>query len=166
MKLDSAKQLYFINSRDQNAVFPQLGKYIKNVPLVQEQVGDGYIRLATPFGSPYVALVSPFEEPEESGVKRFDRLILPDRRNIMMLINPAEEKTVDETAIMSAFGLTHAQAKVAVCLFRGMSLKATAQHNRIAYSTAKSHLKSATSIMGVHSQTELVLRLAGILCFS
>jgi DNA-binding CsgD family transcriptional regulator len=61
-----------------------------------------------------------------------------------------------------AFGLTATEARLATTLASGESLRAAAEGRGMTHETARGHLKSIFSKVGVHRQTELVAVLANL----
>ena len=82
---------------------------------------------------------------------------LPQRPNaIVLLADPLDEVDGLENAFQVYFGTTRAEARVAVCLVRGLSLKQVADNLRISINTVKTHLKQLMRRTGTGRQGELV----------
>jgi DNA-binding CsgD family transcriptional regulator len=68
-----------------------------------------------------------------------------------------------ESALRASFGLTAAEARLAVRLASGEPLDRIADELGVAYETSRNHVKAIFSKMDVHRQTELVAVLARLL---
>ena len=123
VKTDRSKALYFVSHSDQNAVFPQLSCHRPNKAACQKNVTERYIRLEKPIDTPFIALVSPFKSPEDQQLSPFGTMTPPEHKDMVMIIDPSEERTVNEAAVKTAYLLTPAQTKLAMSLFKGMAFK-------------------------------------------
>jgi|SRR5262245_14327145 len=69
-----------------------------------------------------------------------------------------EEREIPQADVLKTrFGLSPAEARLAVLLFGGASLRSCAMALGIQYETARSYLKSVFQKTGTHRQAELVL---------
>jgi DNA-binding CsgD family transcriptional regulator len=88
---------------------------------------------------------------------------LADCQALLVFVDLEKRVRPSQEAIRSAFGLTAAEARLAVRLAGGAPLDAVADEFRIAKETARSQLKSIFQRTGVHRQSELVSLLASFL---
>jgi DNA-binding CsgD family transcriptional regulator len=81
-----------------------------------------------------------------------------ERQPIVMLFasRPCETSLPDVQQLRSHFGLTHAQAKLAVEIAKGKGLKACTQRLGIAMTTGRSHLRQIFDKTETRRQAELV----------
>lgn len=78
---------------------------------------------------------------------------------VLLLVDKQRPRHVPtEQALRSAFGLTPAQARLAVAIAKGQTIRSAADELRISNGTARSHLKSIFAKMDVHRQAELVAK--------
>ncbi|WFU07458.1 helix-turn-helix transcriptional regulator (plasmid) [Rhizobium sp. CB3171] len=86
----------------------------------------------------------------------FDLLASPEPC-LLLIIRPllALEASASEV-LRATFGLTAAEARLAIGLAKGASLSATAIFLGITYQTSRSQLKAVFAKLGVHRQSELV----------
>jgi len=89
--------------------------------------------------------------------------ILVDCRAIVVLIDPDDFSRPPEAVLRTAFGLSHAEARLAARLASGEALESAAERFGIAKDTGRSHLKNVFEKTGVHRQAELVALLAPLL---
>jgi len=79
---------------------------------------------------------------------------------ILIILDPCEDGGPSEAVLRQAFGLTSAEARIALGLARGRELKEIAALHCVAESTVRSQLKSILSKTDTHRQSELVALLA------
>jgi DNA-binding CsgD family transcriptional regulator len=110
----------------------------------------GYVGVARPSGRrSYVLTVSP--------VGRQRPVTRPgDPAVAVILSDPDEELRIDEAPLMSLFGLTHAEARVAALLTAGRSLAEIARELGIGFETVRTHLARARAKTDTASQVDLV----------
>jgi DNA-binding CsgD family transcriptional regulator len=77
-------------------------------------------------------------------------------RVAIFLRDPEHQSTRSIDVIRRLFELTHAEASLAMLLANGMTLDEAAEQLNIRRNTARAHLRSIFSKMGVTRQTELV----------
>ncbi|MBB3451950.1 DNA-binding CsgD family transcriptional regulator [Rhizobium sp. BK313] len=78
-------------------------------------------------------------------------------------VEDPEEKVRQRPATLTKlFGLTRAEAEIALMLAQGMTLHDIATHRTVSYQTARAHLKSIYRKTDTNRQPELSLLLAGI----
>jgi DNA-binding CsgD family transcriptional regulator len=78
-------------------------------------------------------------------------------RLALLIISEARLLSADDAQILSAlFDLTPAEARIAIVLMQGLSVKEVADRFQVEVSTVRSHLKSAFAKVGCGSQADLV----------
>jgi DNA-binding CsgD family transcriptional regulator len=76
---------------------------------------------------------------------------------ILLTLNPFALSGDDQLKrLRQLYGLTPAEARICMLLSQGVSMPIAAQRQGVSYETARSHLKSIFSKIGVTRQTELV----------
>ena len=75
---------------------------------------------------------------------------------LINLIDPAQPRLKLIDSLVQQFGLTRAEARVAISISNGHSTAETAQGQNISRNTIRSHLRSIYSKMGVSRQADLV----------
>jgi DNA-binding CsgD family transcriptional regulator len=145
------------------AAFPTeaavLSKTLAQALAVAAGTGDRLgepLRLTRPSGAPPL-LVLPVPLPPPA----FElwNLVEP-ARVLVLIIDPAAQGHGKAATIQSAFGLTLAEARVAVLVASGMTGPQAANALGISTSTVKTHLKRCFDKIGVHSQVALARLLA------
>lgn len=159
--------------RDGNVVGSSSGKLLAQSPalahrlakLIMEAVdaaagsggsGGGVLELPRSDRLPLTVVVAPFR-PARDGFGA------PAPAAILFVRDP-EAMPPSGAALRDLFGLTPAQACLAVDLCRGLSLEEIARTRRISMNTARTHLKELMARCGARRQAELVallLRRAG-----
>jgi DNA-binding CsgD family transcriptional regulator/PAS domain-containing protein len=110
----------------------------------------GHIGISRPSGRrSYVLTVSPL------GLQR-PVARSSDPAVAVILSDPDEEMRIDERPLMSVFGLTAAEARVAALLTAGRSLAEIAAELQIGFETVRTHLARARAKTGTASQVDLV----------
>ncbi len=113
------------------------------------------LRLPRLSGAPaWVATVIPLS-PESS-----ERLIGPQARAVIFLVQPTQQLPVDADAVGLAFGLTQRQSALAILIARGASLTQAAKALSISAETARSHLKEIFARTNTRRQVDLVRALS------
>jgi DNA-binding CsgD family transcriptional regulator len=82
---------------------------------------------------------------------------------VLVLVDPDARPRPPETALRSAFGLTAAEARLAMQLAAGEPLEAAANALGIAKETARVQLKAIFAKLDLHRQSELVALMARLL---
>lgn len=109
------------------------------------------LRLLRPSGEPaLVATVMPLS-PENG-----ERLIAPQARAVIFVVQPSQPLSLDSAAVEAAFGLTPRQAALAVLVARGASLPQAAAKLSTSQETVRSHLKEIFERTGTRRQADLV----------
>ena len=118
----------------------------------------GTLALARPSGRPYVVQILPLP-PEQSlpGVPH-----LAFRPEAALLVSdPESTVAIPEQRLRQAYGLTRAEAALAVRLVAGMSLREAARELGVSDNTAKAQLKAVFVKLDVDRQASLVRRVLG-----
>lgn len=95
-------------------------------------------------------LVSPVRDHALAG--------LSPGRLAMLLIGGQAPKSVEESAVGRAYGLTPAEARLLAALVEGERLPAYARRHGISITTAKTHLKALFDKVGERRQADLIRR--------
>lgn len=82
---------------------------------------------------------------------------------LLVLVDPDERPRPPEAALRAGFGLTAAEAKLAMQLAAGEPLESAAERLGIAKETARVQLKAVFAKLDLHRQAELVALLARLL---
>jgi DNA-binding CsgD family transcriptional regulator/PAS domain-containing protein len=83
-------------------------------------------------------------------------------RVLLTISDPERRATPAARTLSELFGLTPAEANVALLLHQGRDLNAVASALGVTRNTARTHLQQVLAKTGCHRQTELVLRLSAI----
>lgn len=89
-------------------------------------------------------------------LKSVARHVFSPIQAVVVLIDPAAQRSPSESALHACFALTPSEAKLAQALASGRSLDAVAKAFGISYETARNQLKSIFDKTGTHRQPELV----------
>jgi DNA-binding CsgD family transcriptional regulator len=118
----------------------------------------GPLRLSRPSGAaPLLVLPVPLPPPAFALWE-----MLEQARVLVLIVDPTAQSRTTAAAIQTTFGLTAAEARVAVLIGSGLSGPQTAAMLGISPSTVKTHLKRCFEKTGVHSQVGLA-RILGAL---
>ena len=88
-------------------------------------------------------------------VDRFGGLGMHDVAAMLVVFDPARPLDIPPERIMDAYGLTLAEARVALCAASGASVPETARRLNISANTVKTHLRRVFAKTGVSRQSEL-----------
>jgi DNA-binding CsgD family transcriptional regulator len=114
------------------------------------------LRLTRPSGDPPLLLLTvPLPPP---AFELWD--LLEPARVLVLIVDPAAQRQRKASTIQAAFGLTSAEARVAVLVASGLTGPQAAKALGISASTVKTHLKRCFDKVGVHSQVALAHLLA------
>jgi DNA-binding CsgD family transcriptional regulator len=106
-------------------------------------------------GRPLYVIAAPL--PEET------LWLQPARRRVLLLLrDPAERAELEEQDLRSLFGLTRAEARLALQLYRGEELAAAATSLGISPHTARAHLNAILAKTETSRQAELMRRLVTV----
>ncbi|PLP60488.1 hypothetical protein CYK37_04960 [Mesorhizobium loti] len=76
---------------------------------------------------------------------------------VCLLEDPERRSTAEPQLLRQAFGLTRAEAEIAVLLSQGMRLRQIAEQKAISYETARAHLRSIFAKTGASRQADLIV---------
>jgi DNA-binding CsgD family transcriptional regulator len=93
-------------------------------------------------------------------IGRFADLRMPDAAVLLFIIDPANRGGIPLAWIMDAYGLTPAEARVALCAASGATIPETARRLNVSVNTVKTHLTKVFAKTGTSRKTELA-RLMG-----
>ncbi|MBK8174065.1 MAG: hypothetical protein IPK66_01795 [Rhodospirillales bacterium] len=98
---------------------------------------------------PITLLVMPVKDRTQ---RRSDR----DPAAVLFIGDPERTVDIDPRQLVRMYGLSRAEARVAVLLAKGLRLEQAAQHLGLTYETVRKHLKQIFSKTGTDRQAELV----------
>lgn len=82
---------------------------------------------------------------------------------VVYLSDPESPQNVQAESLQAVYGMSHAEAKVAIGLANGLSLEQIGRHNGVSVETVRSQLKGVFRHMGVNRQQDVVrLVLSGV----
>jgi DNA-binding CsgD family transcriptional regulator len=103
---------------------------------------------------PYVVHVTPFVSPTHEA---------PARRALIVVVDPDSERQPPATLLRRLFGLTEAEAEVALLVVRGHGLRPISDELSVSLATVKTHLQRVFDKTGTHRQAEVVGLLLGLM---
>src|SRR5262249_17735737 len=95
-------------------------------------------------------------------VGRFADLSLPDAAVLLFIIDPANRAGIPLPWVMDGYGLTPAEARVALAASSGLTVPETAYQLGLSRNTIKTHLRKVFAKTGTSRQTELARLMASI----
>jgi DNA-binding CsgD family transcriptional regulator len=109
------------------------------------------VRISRPSGAaPLLIVAVPLPRPSFS----FWDAVMPARA-LVVIVDPAAKSRTTSSAIQAAYGLTAAEARVALLLASGVTGAQMPALLGVTAATIKTHLKRCFEKTGVHSQAEL-----------
>ncbi len=87
---------------------------------------------------------------------RFADLHLPDAAMMLFIVDPANRLDIPPAVVMDAFGLTRAEARVALAVASGLGVPEVAIQLDLSPNTVKTHLRRVFAKTGTGRQAELV----------
>jgi DNA-binding CsgD family transcriptional regulator len=110
-------------------------------------------------GRPLTVIVSSIRSKDlgrlsDAGVK--------DAAGLLFVIDPANRRSIPLGQIMDAYGLTHAEARVALAASSGNTILETAQSLNLSPNTIKTHLRCVFAKTATRRQAELAVLIAAI----
>jgi DNA-binding CsgD family transcriptional regulator len=93
-------------------------------------------------------------------VSVYPRRVGDDRSLVMLISDPEDHELSDSSTLMKIHGFTRAEARVALLLLAGKTIKEAAGELDISIATARQHLKSLFSKTQTARQSEFVLLLS------
>lgn len=89
--------------------------------------------------------------------------ILPAaERAVLVVVDPDDRATPPKELLRRVFGMTDAEASVALCVLNGDGLKPIAERLHLSPATVKTHLQHVFDKTNTHRQAELVRLLLGV----
>jgi DNA-binding CsgD family transcriptional regulator len=116
---------------------------------------SGCVTLTRPEGRPLILFVYRFRDADREGCERGGAMVV--------VVDPDEPREPAESLVRQVFGLTSAEARLAIALVRGLDVKEIAALNGVAEVTIRSQLKSVLAKTETHRQSELVALVARLL---
>jgi DNA-binding CsgD family transcriptional regulator len=95
-------------------------------------------------------------------VSRFADLSMPDAAVLLFIVDPANRVGIPLVWIMDAYGLTPAEARVALAASSGLTIPETAHRLGLSPNTIKTHLRKVFAKTGTNRQTELARLMTSI----
>lgn len=114
-------------------------------------------------GAPLAIIVSSVRGKD---IGRFTDLHLPDAAVMLFIVDPANRLDIPPAVVMNAFGLTRAEARVALAVSSGLSVPEVAIQLGLSPNTVKTHLRRVFAKTGTGRQAELVRLMTSIGLFS
>ena len=93
---------------------------------------------------------------------RFADLSLPDAAVLLFIVDPANRAGIPLAWIVDAYGLTPAEARVALAASSGLTIPETAHRLGLSPNTVKTHLRKVFAKTGTSRQIELARLMASI----
>jgi DNA-binding CsgD family transcriptional regulator len=93
---------------------------------------------------------------------RFADLHLPDAAVMLFIVDPGNRLDIPPAVVMDAFGLTRAEARVALAVSSGLSVPEVAIQLGLSPNTVKTHLRRVFAKTGTGRQAELVRLMTSI----
>lgn len=116
----------------------------------------GWVRITRPSGRrPYAVFIAPLSVADE-------HLLAAEARILVLVHDTASQRCASVEMLMSIYGLTECEARLASALSGGHSLESAAAFFCIQPTTARSHLKSIFRKLGVGRQQDLVRMLTSL----
>jgi DNA-binding CsgD family transcriptional regulator len=95
-------------------------------------------------------------------VGRFSDLGMPDAAVLLFIVDPANRTGIPVSWIMDGYGLTRAEARVALSASSGLTVPETARQFGISPNTVKTHLRKVFAKTGNSRQAELARAFASM----
>jgi DNA-binding CsgD family transcriptional regulator len=95
-------------------------------------------------------------------IGRFADLGMPDAAALLFIVDPANRADIPLAWIMDAYGLTQAEARVALVAASGATIPETALRLNVSPNTVKTHLRKVFAKTGTSRQAELGRLMASI----
>jgi DNA-binding CsgD family transcriptional regulator len=95
-------------------------------------------------------------------VGRFADINMPDAAVLLIIVDPANRAGIPTGWLMDAYGLTQAEARVALAASVGITIPNMASHLALSPNTIKTHLRKVFAKTGTSRQTELVRLMTSI----
>jgi DNA-binding CsgD family transcriptional regulator len=95
-------------------------------------------------------------------IGRFADLGMPDAAVLLFIVDPANRAGIPVGWIVDAYGLTPAEARVALATSSGLTIPETALQLGVSTNTVKTHLRKVFAKTGTSRQAELARLIASI----
>jgi len=95
-------------------------------------------------------------------IDRFAEISMRDAAVMLFIVDPANRAGIPVSWLMDAYGLTQAEAKVALAVSSGLGVPETASRLGLSPNTIKTHLRSVFYKSGTSRQTDLARLIASI----
>ncbi len=95
-------------------------------------------------------------------IGRFGDFGMRDAAVLLFIVDPVNRAGIPMSWIMDGYGLTQAEAKVALAASSGLSIPETASRLGLSPNTIKTHLRRIFAKTGTNRQTELARLMASI----
>jgi DNA-binding CsgD family transcriptional regulator len=95
-------------------------------------------------------------------IGRFADINMPDAAVLLIIVDPANRAGIPTGWIMDAYGLTQAEARVALAASSGITIPDMANQLALSPNTIKTHLRKVFAKTGTGRQTELVRLMTAI----
>ena len=95
-------------------------------------------------------------------VGRFSNLNMKDAAVLVFVIDPASRSSIPLAQIMDAYGLTQAEARVALAASSGKTIQETGQLLALSPNTIKTHMRRVFAKTATGRQAELARLMASI----
>ena len=115
--------------------------------------------LPRPDGQPVTVLIS---QVRGNDLQRFHSSGFPNAAALMFLIDPMSEHKAPIDRIVDAYGLTDAEARVALVTSSGITVNEAAKQLGLSTNTVKTHLRKIFAKMGIDGQAQMARRLAAL----
>jgi DNA-binding CsgD family transcriptional regulator len=133
----------------------------------RQEEGDAIARLVTEFGQAASIdkririLTLHNRQARAIMILSFQALALPEvgRMLVMRVDDLCKQPTLDQDRLISVFGLTRAEARVAAALFAGQGVAGIANALQLGPETVRSHLKRLRDKLGVTTRMQVVAML-------
>ena len=99
-------------------------------------------------------------------IDRFADLRMSDAAVLLFIVDPANRAGIPVSWIMDSYGLTRAEAKVALAASSGLTIPETATRAGVSENTIKTHLRRVYAKTGTTRQSELARLMASVGLFS
>ena len=95
-------------------------------------------------------------------IERFSDMSMPDAAVLVFIVDPVNSSGMPISWVMDAYGLTQAEARVAVAASTGVSIPLVATSLRLSQNTIKTHLRRIYAKTGTGRQAELARIIASL----
>jgi len=81
---------------------------------------------------------------------------------LLFIVDPVNQAGIPPALLMDAFGLTHAESRIALAVSSGLSIPETASRLGLSPNTIKTRLRNVFAKSGASRQTELARLIASL----